>query len=48
MEGDVTNLTPSQIAWIQRALYIKYGEVVLKIHEGDIVGIDTKERRKVK
>jgi len=37
------------IEWIRRAMQgIKYGEVILVIHEGQLVRVDTKERKEVK
>ena len=37
------------IEWIKRAMRdIKYGEVILVIHDGQLVRVDTKERKEVK
>ena len=37
------------IEWIKRAMRdIKYGEVILVIHDGQLVRVDTKERKTVK
>jgi len=35
--------------WILRAMRdIKYGEVILVIHDGQLVRVDTKERKTIK
>jgi hypothetical protein len=45
---DVLELSPKAIDWICRAVRaVKYGEVVLMIHDGRITRIDTKDRKRV-
>jgi hypothetical protein len=37
------------IEWITKAMRdIRYGEVILVIHDGQLVRVDTKERKEVK
>lgn len=41
-------LDPETLSWIEVALeHIKYGEILITVHDHTVVGVDTKKRERI-
>jgi len=46
--AEALSLDPELVRWIRRALEdLRFGEVIIRVHEGQVQGIDVKSRRRV-